>query len=577
MPPSSDRYRTLFDALADPALVYPLGPDGPGPIVAFNRAAVDLYGYDAATLATKTIGDLLASGGTPIAEALDELRRNRQATFDSVHRTADGRRLPVQTSARLVEVDGQLCVLSVARDDSDRRAFQRELSRANLGLERTVAARTAELQAFADALKILHGITTADFATPHDRTDAYLRAGCAMFGLPVGILSATPLDPDTGERLYRLDAVISPDPSLTPGLTVPISEAFCDAVLERGDTVVYADAAADEATACHPAFATRGLRAFIGTPIRIDGEIVGTLNFVSPEPRATGFRAFERDLVEIMADAVARRVVVDRAERQRRDTETYYRAVVDTVEEGIVTLDAGGRVTMSNPSARRLLGLAPEARDDGEPADAARWAVVDEDGEPVAPENLPERRVLATGEAVRGALQGVVHPSGTVRWYRVNAAPVDHDGDGLPEAVVLSFADVTDLREAQQTLARRSRLRRDTVRLARVGGWSWDVATDRVEWSPELYTLLGVAEGSLDPSLAGYLALVALEDRASVAATIESALAPGSDGLFSMGHGVVTAGGATRLLCHGEVIRDADGAAVRVVGAAQALDDLPLA
>ena len=479
----ADRYQTLFDALADPVLVYPLGPDGRGPVVAFNRAAVDLYGYDAATLGTKTIGDLLASGGTPIAEALDTLRRNRQATFDSVHRTADGRRLPVQTSARLVEVDGQLCVLSVARDDTERRAFQRELSRANLGLERTVAARTAELQAFADALKILHGITAADFATPHDRTDAYLRAGCTMFGLPVGILSATPLDPETGERLYRLDAVVSPDPSLRPGLVAPISEAFCDAVLERDATVVYADAAGDEATACHPAHASRGLRAFIGTPIRIGGETVGTLNFVSPEPRTAGFRPFERDLVEIMADAIARRVVVDRAEQQRRHTEAYYRTVVDTVDEGIVTLDAECRVTMSNPSARLLLGLAPEARHDADAdADAAapgrdsggalvpaaqgserggqsddlatRWTVVGEDGRPVQSDALPERRVLATGEAVRGVVHGIVQPDGSTRWYRVNAAPIDHDGDGTPEAVVMSFSDVTDLRAATEAIRR---------------------------------------------------------------------------------------------------------------------------
>ena len=476
---SEARFRTLFDALGDPVLVYPLGPDGPGPMVTVNQAAVDRYGYAATELRTRTVMDLVAPESLSVRDVLDELRRTRRATFESVHLTRDGRPNPVQTSARLVTYEDQLCVLAVVRDDSERRAFQSELSRANLGLERTVAARTAELQSFADALKILHGITTEDFDTPAARTDAYLRAGCAMFDLPVGILSATPFDEATGERLYRIEAIVSPDPSHVPGLVMPLREAFCDAVFEQKGTVSYGDAAAVDTLACHPAYASRGLRAFIGTPIRVDGEIVGTLNFVSPAPRADGFRASDRDLVEIMGDAIARRIVADRADQHRRQTETYYRTVVETVEDGLITLDAECRITMSNPSARVLLGLQPEERHGetrpGETTDsggalvpaaeserggatddlAVRWPVVGEDGTPVEADHLPERVVLRTGEPVRGAILGIVHPSGAVRWYRVNAAPIDHDGDGMPEAVVLSFTDVTDLRAASED-ARRS-------------------------------------------------------------------------------------------------------------------------
>ena len=50
------------------------------------------------------------------------------------------------------------------------------------------------------------------------RYEAFLRAGCEMFGLPVGILAETPEAQD-GSRLYRLDTVISPDPEMQPGVT----------------------------------------------------------------------------------------------------------------------------------------------------------------------------------------------------------------------------------------------------------------------------------------------------------------------------------------------------------------------
>ncbi|WP_420454874.1 PAS domain S-box protein [Rubrivirga sp.] len=443
---SEARFQTLFDALDDVLLVYPLGPDGPEPFVTFNQAAVATYGWTADELRTKTVADVVAPDRVDLASALAELRRTRRATFESTHVTRDGTMLPMATSARLVEVDGRLCVVALCRDDSDRRQFRRALSRSNRQLEEAVAERTAQLEAFSEDLKILHGITTAEHASPEARFEAYLRAGCEMFDLPIGILSATPLDPETGRRLYRIEAVVSPDPALEPGLTVPLGEAFCDAVVEQGRTVVYADAA--EEAPEHPACVSRGLRAFIGTPVLVDGETVGTLNFVSPEPREGGFSASERDLVEVMAQAVGRRIEADRVAEAETTTRERYRTIVETVNSGVIVVDADFRVTMSNPSARTFLGLeAPDPGREGETDHMAdRWPVVDEHGRPVSTDDLPEREALRTGKAVRGVIQGVVPPGQPTRWYRVNATPIDQDHDGTPDAVVVSFQDVTEFR-----------------------------------------------------------------------------------------------------------------------------------
>ena len=450
---SESRFETLFDAVDDVVLVYPLGPDGPEPFVAFNAAAVDRYGYPADDLRQMAVTDLLDPDRVDVGNALDELRKTRRATFDSVHLTRDGRRLPMQTSARLVEYDGRLCVVAVCRDDSDRRQFRREIARANHELERAVAERTAQLEAFSEDLKILHGITTAEHGSPQARVEAYLQAGREMFEMPVAILSATPFDQATGQRLYRLEAVLSPDPALERGVTVPLTEAFCDAVVETGGTVVYADAR--EEAPGHPACVSRGLRAFIGTPVIVHGDTVGTLNFVSPEPREGGFSDAERDLVEVMAQAIGRHMEAERADAERQTTRERYRAIVETVDAGVIVVDRDLRVVMSNPSARALLGLDVAGGDDATDHMSQRWPVVDERGEPVGPEALPEREAIRSGEPVRGVIQGVRRPGGEVRWYRVNATPMDDDDDGLADSVVVSFHDVTDLRD-QATVATRA-------------------------------------------------------------------------------------------------------------------------
>lgn len=442
----ASRSRTLLDAVGDVVLVYPIGPEGAEPFVAFNTAAAARYGYTAEELRTMRIDDLVDGDRFDTAGALDELRKSRQGTFESVHRTRDGQRLYMSTHARLVEYDGRLCVVALCRDDAHRRQFRREIARANRELEEAVAQRTRQLEAFSEDLKILHGITTAEHETPQARYEAYLRAGCEMFDLPIGILSSTPLDPETGERLYRIEAVVSPDPDLTLGMRVPIREAFCDAVIEQGQTVTYGDA--EEEAPEHPACASRGLRAFIGTPVVVDGETIGTLNFVSPDPRAGGFSDVERDLIEVMAEAVSRRIAADRAEAAQTTARERYRSIVETVDAGVIVVAADLRVILSNPSARLLLGLDDDYRDRKTDDMTGRWPVLDAEGRQIRAEDLPERRAVETGEPVRGVLQGVVPPGQPVRWYRVNATPLDDDGDGSPDAAVVSFHDVTDLHDA---------------------------------------------------------------------------------------------------------------------------------
>ena len=445
---SEARLRTLFDAISDVVLLYPVGPDGIEPIILANEAAVETYGYARHELLAMTVDEIVDTDRLDLSGALAELRRTRKGQFDSVHRTRDGRRIPMSTNARLIEYDGRLCVLAVCRDDSERRAFRRELSRLNHQLERDVAERTQQVEGFAEDLKILHRISTDRFDDASDRLEAYLEAGCQMFDLPVGILSSTPLDEASGQRLYRLEAVVSPDPSVTAGLTIPLEQAFCHAVVSEDATVAYADACEDPVGSQNPACDIRGFRAFLGTPVRVNGELFGTLNFVSPEPRAGGFATYERDLIEVMADTIGRQLGLAAIRETHNRTLERYETIVETLQEGLVLADRDGQIVQANAAAQAALGVG-----DGT-ALSTRWPVVDEAGNPVPPEALPEREALRTGSPVRDQLQGIVRPDGETRWYVVNATPVDHDADGVSDSVVVSFADVTGRRAASAAAAR---------------------------------------------------------------------------------------------------------------------------
>ena len=141
------RTRALLDAASDVILVYPLGPDGPGVFSDFNDAAVATYGYTAEELAEMSLPDLLGpSGARRLSTVLSDLVNDREVRYDIVHRAKDGRLIPVETTARLIELDGELAVLSISRDGSERRTFLRELARVNNALEQRVAERTGALE-----------------------------------------------------------------------------------------------------------------------------------------------------------------------------------------------------------------------------------------------------------------------------------------------------------------------------------------------------------------------------------------------------------------------------------------------
>jgi PAS domain S-box-containing protein len=132
------------------------------------------------------------------------------------------------------------------------------------------------------------------------------------------------------------------------------------------------------------------------------------------------------------------------SERQRATTQ----ALVDSLAEGVLMIGGDGRPLAANPSARRLLGFDPAALAAANGSDP-RWTMLRPDGTPLPEDERPVRRVAATGEPCPNVLVGVRGAEGDVRWLTLSAQPV-RGGDG----VVVSFADVTEEREARTQLER---------------------------------------------------------------------------------------------------------------------------
>lgn len=118
-------FRYLLDQLNDG--IWIIDPDS-GIILDTNRAAYKRLGYTKEDL----VGNHVSSFVSELPHNLTlrqymESRGNKNALFDGYHRHRDGSRIPMETNARLIELDSRSYVVAIARDITDRKRLEDEL------------------------------------------------------------------------------------------------------------------------------------------------------------------------------------------------------------------------------------------------------------------------------------------------------------------------------------------------------------------------------------------------------------------------------------------------------------------
>ncbi len=124
--------------------------------------------------------------------------------------------------------------------------------------------------------------------------------------------------------------------------------------------------------------------------------------------------------------------------------------------------------------------------------------------------------------------------------------------------------------QAEELRLSESRLN-EAQRMGKIGNWEWNVATREVWWSPEIYRIFGIDTENFTPSYDAFLEIVHPDDRGSILAARDRAVAGGE---YAIQYRARLRDGTERTLnSKGEAVCDALGRVSRISGVTQDITD----
>ncbi|HWQ19498.1 MAG TPA: PAS domain S-box protein [Methanotrichaceae archaeon] len=208
----------------------------------------------------------------------------------------------------------------------------------------------------------------------------------------------------------------------------------------------------------------------------------------------------ERTVEALKKEAEERR----RVEAGLRESEEKYRTIVETANEGIWTVDAQRKTTYVNSKMAEMLGYSPE-----EMIGRSGLDFTDEEGKAISDLKV-ENRLHGIKESHEFKL---IRKNGSPLWTIVSAQPLlDEDGKFAGSTSMLT--DITQRKRAEEALKTRESDLARAQAVAHLGSWRWDLDSDVVSWSRELYRIFGVDPMTFVPSNAAAEQMIHPDDRA---------------------------------------------------------------
>ena len=256
------------------------------------------------------------------------------------------------------------------------------------------------------------------------------------------------------------------------------------------------------------------------------------------------------------------------AAEKLRVSEELYRSVASSISDGLIVVQLDGRVVAINQAGCRILGVQSHELVNLNTSDVLAYELLTDDLlHPLPREQWPVIETIRTGQRQDDRTHPLRRRDGVVVWVQISSHMLRVNTQAQPFAVVATFRDITQERQAAQALALSEERWKFALDGAGDGVWDWDASADRIFYSQRWKAMLGYEDHEISDLVSELTDRIHPDDRPPVVAAL-SAYLEHDQGLFQaefrmrhkLGHDVW-------ILSRGKIVsRDALGHPVRVVG-----------
>ncbi|PIQ27048.1 hypothetical protein COW36_03220 [bacterium (Candidatus Blackallbacteria) CG17_big_fil_post_rev_8_21_14_2_50_48_46] len=177
--------------------------------------------------------------------------------------------------------------------------------------------------------------------------------------------------------------------------------------------------------------------------------------------KATDYTETDIHQLQLLTEHIWQMLKRQRSEHKVREQEAIYASLIQSMGEGVMMVAQEGQLLAHNAKALQILGLKPaqiERFNYREPAHFARLKPMQINGEPFDFSEFPSEVTFRTGLPLTNLSLGFQRPDGEVRWLKLHSEPVWKNGQVQPDAVVVTFQDISEMRQTEQVLAEQKEL-----------------------------------------------------------------------------------------------------------------------
>lgn len=282
-------------------------------------------------------------------------------------------------------------------------------------------------------------------------------------------------------------------------------------------------------------------------------------------------RPLYSDTGEFLGRRISNRDITARKqiEEELKENEEKLRTITHTAQDAIILMDNEWKISFWNPAAEKIFGYTNEEAI----GKKLHMLIIPEKYRDTYQKGLDAFKLTGAGPIIGTSIElEATKKNGTLVEVELSLSSIRLKGTWHAVGIL---RDITKRKEADNKLRDNEHSLSEAQRIAHIGNWDWNIVTNELRWSDEIYRIFGLTPQLFNATYPSFLNTVHPDDRTAVVNAVNEAV--NNHKPYNLEHRIVHPDGTIRMVNEqGEVSYDESGKAIKMIGTVQDITEKKL-